>query len=210
MALPGSRWHLLDPVPPPGTERGARELQLAKLQAPLSRASPTAPRLLSQPLLDEDPMRNYSAGFNFMKEIPPLAAFPQSPAPRPGTASPTAHSLLAVPADVESRAGLGAGRQRVVDGACARHTPPMQPALHFIQSLSKHLWRVCSGPVPGPACVLAVRKSGSNEACFRSLTQSMHSCVWPSPLSTYCVLGTRPDRETRSHQETRVKKRPGS
>lgn len=91
-----------------------------------------------------------SPGFNCTKEIPP----PGSPlaAQRRGRELPPSRPvrLLAVPADVETRAWLRAGRQWVAGGAGARHTPTMRPTLHSVQSFSKHLRSVCSGPATEP------------------------------------------------------------
>ena len=65
---------------------------------------------------------------------------------------------------------------------------------------------------PGPFLVLAGGKSGSDDECLKSPTHSKRSGIYPSPLSTYCVLGTShrpvwPVRGTGSHQEIIVKTR---
>lgn len=58
------------------------------------------------PPLDRGPARSYSARLSLPENSLPGQASRKSRAPQPGTASPEARSLLAVPADVEAQAQL--------------------------------------------------------------------------------------------------------
>lgn len=151
-------------------------------------------------------------GFNFTKEIPPPGSLPTSPQLFVQELSPRRHThLLAVPADAENQAWLPAGRQWVWRMGLVPDTPCQRSQLCILFSRSTNFYGVSvQGQSPGPF-VLAVRKSESDEVCLKSPTPSKRSCVYPSPLSTYCVLGTRhspvwPARETGPHQDTRVRK----
>lgn len=134
-----------------GAEPGAREPQLAELQAGLELVSPTAPRLPSPPPPRAEEL--LSPSLTLWRKFFPLAGFPQIPSSTAGNCLPKGpltswqHQQMWKPRLGSEQADRGRQAGLAPDTLCQCS----QRAGHFIQAFSKQRGQVLS-PILGVGC----------------------------------------------------------